>query len=78
MTGGMVFGMVVAKILGSGAPVDNELALPDAVFEPIEAHVDGFRALLLDGVVCKTCGGGVVCLDGCGGLRVSKFFECDA
>jgi hypothetical protein len=37
----------------------RELALADAVTDPVKTHVDGFRALLLDGVIGNTdCGCG--------------------
>jgi hypothetical protein len=31
--------------------VDDELALAYAVADPVEAHVNGFGALLVDGVI---------------------------
>ena len=54
----MVLGGVVGQIVGATAPVDEELALGDVVFDPVEAHVDGFSAALFDSVVGNA--GGVV------------------
>jgi len=54
------------------------LALGNAVFDPVKAHVHGFRAALLDCVIDDaqcTC---IVGLDGCGSLRMSKFDQCTA
>ena len=48
---GMVLGEVVCQVAGAFLPVDAELALTHAVFDPVEAHVDGFGAALLDSVV---------------------------
>jgi hypothetical protein len=47
----MVLGEVVGQIVGATPPVDEELALGDVVFDPVEAHVDGFSAALFDSVV---------------------------
>ena len=42
----MVFGDVICKVSCSRLPVDGELALIDAVPEPVESHVDGLGPLL--------------------------------
>jgi hypothetical protein len=68
----MVFREVVSQVGGSAFPVDKELALADAVADPIEAHVNGFGALLLDSVIGNAHGTFIVSLDGCGGLGVAK------
>ena len=39
---GMVFGKVVSSVGDVVAPVDNELALADAVADPIKTHVNCF------------------------------------
>jgi hypothetical protein len=44
----VVFGDVVAHVLGARAPVNLELFLIDSVFEPVESHVECFRAFLFD------------------------------
>jgi hypothetical protein len=62
----MVFREVVGQVGGSAFLVD------DAVAYPIEVLVDGFGALLLDGVVVNAHGTFIVGLDGCGWLGVAK------
>ena len=43
--------------------------------EPPEAHVHGFEHLVHHGFVGDSNGGGVVALDGQGGLRPAHFHE---
>jgi hypothetical protein len=62
MTGRVMLGMVVSKDFGTWPPIDEEMLLTDAVFDPVEAHVDGFGPSLFDGVDGKSCGGGIVSL----------------
>ena len=38
----MVLGPVVGVVVAARFPVDDELALLDTVFEPVESHVNGF------------------------------------
>ena len=71
----MVLGVIVAQVSDSGLPVDEELTLACAVAYPIKAHVNRFRSFLLDGVVGKAVGGGVVDLDWRGRLWVPEFSE---
>ena len=59
----MMLGVVVSKVSDARLPVDEELTLACAIVHPIKAHVDRFRSFLLDGVVGKAVGGGVVDLD---------------
>ena len=40
MAWGMVFGVVVPKVSASGGPVNLELTLRSAIFDPVEAHVN--------------------------------------
>ena len=72
---GMMLGVIVAQVSDDGLPVDEELALACAVAHPIKAHVNRFRSFLLDGVVGKAVGGGVVELDWRGRLWVPQFAE---
>ena len=53
----VVFCMIVVQIGYAWFPVDEELAASGAVVGPVEAHVDGFGALLLDGFICKSNSG---------------------
>ena len=55
---------VVSLVGGARAPVDAELVLLDAVLEPVEAHVDGFRTALFDCAVHDALSAFVVGLDG--------------
>ena len=50
----VMFFVVVGQIGYAWLPVDKELAAAGAVADPVEAHVDGFGALLFDGVICKS------------------------
>ena len=71
----MVIDVIVAQVSDAGMPVDEELTLACAVAYPIKAHVNRFRWFLLDGVVGKSVGGGVVDLDWRGRLWVPQFAE---
>ena len=55
-----VFGEVVAVVFGAWCPEDFELALSDTISDPVEAHVDGFAALLFYCVDYYTRGCAVV------------------
>ena len=70
-----MLGMIVAQVGDSGLPVDKELTSACAVDYPIKVHINRFRSFLLDGVVGKAAGGGVVDLDFCGRLWVTQFAE---
>lgn len=78
MGSGMMLGKIVSAIEDAFFPVDVELALADAIADPIEAHVNGFGALLLHGVVGDAGSGAVVSDNGRGWLRMAEFFEADA
>ena len=67
----MVFGNIIGKVGFSGFPMDIELALSYTVPDPVETHVDGAGAVLLDGVVGDAASGGIVSLDWCGRLGVA-------
>lgn len=69
----MVFCVIVSEIVGAWTPVNKKIALAHSILDPIEAHVHCFGALLLDCVVRKAGGGGVVGLDGCWWLWMAKF-----
>jgi len=77
MRRGMMFGEVIGKIVFALGPVDEELALADAIADPVKAHVDGFGPALFDGVVGNAGGTGIVGIDPGGCLRVPEFFEGD-
>ena len=50
----VVLGEIVTEVSAAGFPINEKLALPGAVLDPIEAHIDGFGYFLLYCAVCKT------------------------
>ena len=54
MSRGVMFCVIVGHIGYAWLPVDKELAAAGAVADPVETHVDGFGALMFDGVICKS------------------------
>ena len=59
----VVLGEVVTKVSAAGSPVEVELALFDSILEPVEPHVYGFGASLLDCVRENAMGYTVVSLE---------------
>ena len=53
----VVFFVIVGQIGYAWLPVDEEMAAACVVVDPVEMHVDGFGALLFDGVICKSNSG---------------------
>ena len=43
-----MLGEVVTKVSAPGFPINEKLALPGAVLDLIEAHIDGFGSFLFD------------------------------
>ena len=71
---GVKFREVVRLVGGAGAPIYMELALFNAILDPVETHVHRFGFSLFESVVGKPAGGGVVNLGwGCW-LRMPHFF----
>ena len=50
-----MFCEVFGKVDCFGIPVEGELALVDAVSDPLEKHVDGAQVLLLDSSIDDAC-----------------------
>ena len=71
----VVIGEIFTKGSAAGFPINEKLALPGAVLDPIEAHIDGFGSFLLYCAVCETLLGRVVDADWSWWLRVPKFVE---
>ena len=46
-----MFCVIVGQIGYSGLPLEEELDAAGAVADPVEAHINGFEALLFDGVI---------------------------
>ena len=75
MSGRVMCSEVVSQIVSVTAPVDRELVVGDAVFDPVEAHVNGFGRTLFDSVVGDAGGAGIVSLDGSGWLGMAHLGE---
>ena len=71
MGGSEVFGIIVGNVDVAGCPENVEVALADAITDPVEAHVHGAAAFLFDGVIDYTVCACVVRLNGGGWLRMS-------
>jgi hypothetical protein len=56
----MMFGEIVSEIVGAAVPMDNEVALGNPIPNPVEAHVNGFVATLLDSTICNARSTGVI------------------
>ena len=56
-------------------PSSSEVLLRVAASEPTEAHVNGLEDFVHHGIVGDANGGGVVALNGRGGLRPAHFNE---
>ena len=52
-----MFCLIVGQIGYAWFSVDEELAAAGTVADPVEVHVNGFGALLFDGVICKSDSG---------------------
>jgi len=69
---------VICFVGSAQSPKDIILALANMIMDPVEMHVNGLGALLLDVVVGNTSGSGVVGLNrGCG-LGMAKLEEGNA
>ena len=72
----MVLGPVISMIGGASFPVDAELALVNAVTDPVEAHVHSLGVFGLDRTVGNAFCCGIVSLDGCGlCLRITHIVQ---
>ena len=71
----VVLGEVVNEVSASGFTINEKLAYPSAVLDPIEAHIDGFGSFLFDCAVGKAFRGRVVDADWSRWLRVPEFLE---
>ena len=70
-----MLGTVVGQVLVSWCPVVAEVFLGVAALEPPEAHVHGLEHFVHHGLVDDASGGGVVALNGRGGMRPAHFNE---
>ena len=67
--GGVIFGAIIVKIVGTRSPKEPELTLSFATVEPVVLRVHGFGITLDDGFIRNTNHSGVIALDGRSGLR---------
>ena len=68
----MVFAAVVGQVFGSWGPSDFDLFVcVDAIFEPVEAHVDGLGTTLFHCPIDNATSRFVVCTDDCWRLGVT-------
>ncbi len=68
-----MLGEVIRQVGGSRFPKDVELTLSYTILYPVETHVHGFGAFLLNFAVHDAVGGGIVDLDGGCRLGMSHF-----
>ena len=71
----VVLGEIVTEVSASGFPINEKLALPGAVLDPIEAHINGFGSFLIYGAVCETFRVRVVDVDWSWWFWVPEFLE---
>ena len=71
----VVLGEIVTEVSAAGFPINEKLAFPGAVLDPIEAHIDCFGYFLLYGAICEPFRGRVVDADWSWWLWVAKFLE---
>jgi hypothetical protein len=71
MLGGVMFGVVVGVVVGALVPKEMELLLRQPIPQPVVSHVPRLGTLLVDVVVYKTVGRGIICFDGGGWLGMS-------
>jgi hypothetical protein len=72
---GMMFGVVITKVVNAGVPVDKRLAKANLILDPVKVHLHCFEAFLFDGAVCQACCHGIDYLHGRGWLRMTRFFK---
>ena len=65
-------GRVVGEVQGAGCPLDFEVAVLNAVLNPVIAHCDGFASLDLCGAICEVASCRVVVGDKRGTLGMAK------
>jgi hypothetical protein len=73
----MTLGEVAGLIGSCGILVENIMGLFYLVEDPVETYVLGSVSALPNSVICDALSTFVVCLDGGGRLRMTKFFQGD-
>ncbi len=75
MVSGVGLGWVVSEVVLSGLPNQIEVALLDAVLDPMVAHVDRFASSDLSGALGNAAGGIIIVSDCCWPLWVTEISE---
>jgi len=78
MHGWMMLSEVICMIGVSGLPENVKLSLSYLVSDPIKLHVNCLGSFLFECVIGNSTSCAVVCLQWCGQLWMSKFFQCNA
>jgi hypothetical protein len=77
--GRMVLGVIIGTVCPAAFPANVELALANAVPDPIVPHIHGLGAALLDAVISSNAAGGAIVGDNWGSrLGVAKLVQGDA
>jgi hypothetical protein len=64
----MMFGEVICEFVSTASPVNEELTLFDAIFDPVKTHVRCFGSALFHCVVGNSGRASIIGLDWCSGL----------
>ncbi len=78
VSGRVVFGVVIGKIVGAFVPIEAELALGFSTSEPMDSHANNLDAACDDSVIYESDCSQIVCLDGQLGLWSTHFSKCVA
>ena len=57
MGGGVMLGVIIAKISIARLPIDKNYFLEGPILDPIRTHVDGFQQFCFDDIVGETGSG---------------------
>lgn len=71
----MMLGEIIGEVVLTLRPGDYEVALSNAITDPVEMHVHGLGALLLDSVIGKAGSCIVVSLNWCRSLLEAEFLQ---
>ena len=70
-----VLGEIIGMIIDTFLPMHDKMAEADSVADPIELHVNGFGAFLLDSVIDNHFGACIISLYWCSRLRMFQFVK---
>lgn len=72
---GQRFSEEIGQVVGALAPLDDEVALQNAIAHPVKAHIERPGLAEFDSVHCDADGAGIVAEHEGGRLWVTKFYE---